>query len=806
MDGKERESTCKSIAFFRMKGPPTSETWRAHLEQDFPAVFIKDDTGFLPGISDSRFCLDQFPLHWDQSVERRNFHAPMISQAETSKVQQLVDAMVARGVIEVAPIASQCVYHPVIVIPKKDPNKLRFLVDMRGINLFMNDLGYDMKERSKIVQSVPGSARVFSSLDIRDAFFQIHIKGSHLRNLFGVHLLGQFYRFTRLPQGLKISPTVCQLVYENILFPECSSFCVVYMDDLLIYSENSNQHWDHIRTVFQILQKYKIQLSPAKAQLCQHEVEYLGVIFSYGKRHPSPKILEKLQVLTSMNLDDQDVWKTCQGLLIQYVNYGPRIPQILNHFRRGTRQERAEILNRIAKWTICNATGKVWTLMTDWSPLGRGYVLLVDDKTVLWNSKKNNPTQSRMSSFLGELDVITWALSETLVYWRGRPVTVKTDSQSFVKRFRNLHKAENEDGRVLRRIDLLLSIPGIEIQFTPRAYNQIADGLSKVSLLTVDRHENELSKAHQGHFGYDRTIKNLELDGASWSTMKEDCQTYIQRCAVCQQFGRPKRSPPWRTAQEDQTNKLLFMDIAGPWKWARSSDKIFAIIIIDSFSRLLFVQPCTIADGVAVRSAVQSWSHLYGKPGAIQTDNGRCFLSNVYTAYLQAQGISARLSAVYMPASNGLVERSISTLLNRLRKELTFSGWSAMLARAVFSINNSYHISLGHTPLSVGCGILRSGGIMPLHEHTALLQRVQARLIRRAQLDQARHLRRYPQYRGLLVGDLVLKIRFHPTKFSPLWEGPYSVSRCVSTSLFMLSRRGVFSGPFHAHQLKLFFP
>ena len=185
----------------------------------------------------------------------------MISNVEKATVSRFLRTMVQRGIIEIAPHPAACVFHPVIVILKAEQGKLRLVIDFRGLNLMFSNLAFDLKDRTKVIRSVSSRARYLSSIDIKDAFFQIKIGSPTIKNLFSIHLMSKCFRFCRLPQGLKLSPYICQLTFESVLMPkECEDFLVICMDDLLVFNETAEEHWRHVDTVITILQRESIYI------------------------------------------------------------------------------------------------------------------------------------------------------------------------------------------------------------------------------------------------------------------------------------------------------------------------------------------------------------------------------------------------------------------------------------------------------------------------------------------------------------------------------------------------------------------
>ena len=736
----------------------------------------------------------------------------MISNVEKATVGRFLRTMVQRGIIEIAPHPAACVFHPVIVIPKAEQGKLRLVIDFRGLNLMFSNLAFDLKDRTKVIRSVSSRARYFSSIDIKDAFFQIKIGSPTIKNLFSIHLMNRCFRFCRLPQGFKLSPYICQLTFESILMPECEDFLVIYMDDLLIFSETVEEHWRHVNTVLTILQRESIHIGWNKAKFCQTSIDYLGVTFSESGIRPAREIEEKLVKLVDMDCTKKSNWQVVQGLLIQYIRFGPRIPDLLTKFKGGDRECRLRIIRQIGQWTVSNAECESWVLFTDWSSSGRGYVLCTGDHQipVVWNGKRNTCTQQRMSSFLGELDSACWALSDCISFWRGQPITLCTDSKSFVQKFRSF--SGGADVRELRRFGFLLSIPNLRVEFTPGKFNQLADKFSRfeeirrISILTEDRRE-ALRRAHEDHFHFQKTFEHLKMDGHSWPGMRKDCHEFVQRCQTCQRFGSVKRTPPWRSAQKMVFNRLLIMDVAGPWKWPRTQRRVFVFIIIDSFSRYLQTSVVDTPSGITAREAVLKWIGEQGKPETIQTDNGSHFFSDVFRGFLRGHDIESRNLAVYMPQSNGLVEKSISTILGRLRTMQEFSNWEAMVESATRIINSSVHRALNTTPELVRYRRRRDGSLLSPQQHHNVLFGVRRRLMYLQEVALRRHLSRFPQAEPFRVGEQVWLINFHASKFPDQWIGPHVISRQQSDRLFWLFSRGtrLEIGPYHAHQLKRYY-
>ena len=82
------------------------------------------------------------------------------------------------------------------------------------------------------------------------------------------------YNLNRLPFGLKFTPSLFQQVMNTMLAGW--DFAIAYLDDILIKSENNNQHCDHIKEVFRRTDDYGFKLSSEEYEFFMSQIKYLG--------------------------------------------------------------------------------------------------------------------------------------------------------------------------------------------------------------------------------------------------------------------------------------------------------------------------------------------------------------------------------------------------------------------------------------------------------------------------------------------------------------------------------------------------
>jgi hypothetical protein len=135
------------------------------------------------------------------------------------------------------------------------------------------------------------NANVFSKFDIKSGFWQLGISpGDRYKTTFVVPQ-GQ-YQWTVMPFGLTNAPSEFQKRMEDIFRP--LPYVLVYIDDLLVFSRDVNEHKKHLEEFYSFVFKHGLVLSkaPDKFVICQTSIEYLGLYISQGKVQLQPHILK----------------------------------------------------------------------------------------------------------------------------------------------------------------------------------------------------------------------------------------------------------------------------------------------------------------------------------------------------------------------------------------------------------------------------------------------------------------------------------------------------------------------------------
>ena len=177
-------------------------------------------------------------------------------------------------------IESVLSYHHVFSLEENEKGVLSGVEYVIGTSLSSSHLTmyvFPLPRIDDLLEQLSGKY-LFSTLDARRGYWQIPVSDdSRPKTAFAMHK--GLYEFWVMPFGLCNAPATFQQLMQRIL-SGMNSFCNVYIDDILIFSRNPEEHQEHLEQVFQHLEQYGLKLHPDKCQLAHAEVEYLGHIVS----------------------------------------------------------------------------------------------------------------------------------------------------------------------------------------------------------------------------------------------------------------------------------------------------------------------------------------------------------------------------------------------------------------------------------------------------------------------------------------------------------------------------------------------
>lgn len=133
-------------------------------------------------------------------------------------------------------------------------------------------------------------ANIYSKFDLKSGFWQIQIKDEDkYKTAFTVPF--RHYEWNVMPFGLKNAPLEFQNVMNDIFMPY-SQFCIIYIDDVLIFSKSMEQHFKHLRTFYEFVKNNGLVLSKTKMKLLQLECRFLGHHLHQGTFKPICRVID----------------------------------------------------------------------------------------------------------------------------------------------------------------------------------------------------------------------------------------------------------------------------------------------------------------------------------------------------------------------------------------------------------------------------------------------------------------------------------------------------------------------------------
>ena len=134
----------------------------------------------------------------------------------------------------------------------------------------------------------------FSTLDCKSGYWQVGLaEKDRPKTAFSI-AGGGLWQFTVMPFGLCNAPATFERLMERVLHGLSWKQCLVFLDDIIVFSKTFSEHLDILREVFNRLKTANLKLSPGKCILLQDKVNYLGHVVSADGVGTDPKKIESI--------------------------------------------------------------------------------------------------------------------------------------------------------------------------------------------------------------------------------------------------------------------------------------------------------------------------------------------------------------------------------------------------------------------------------------------------------------------------------------------------------------------------------
>ena len=178
-----------------------------------------------------------------------------------------------------------------IVLVRKKDGRLRFCIDLRKPNNRTVKDAYSLPRIETLLDTFLGST-IFTTLDLKAGYWQVEMaEECKAFTAFTCGPLG-FYECETMPFGATNAPATFQRLMHNCLGDLNMTWCVVYLDDIIVFSDNPKDHIERLEAVFKKLASAGLKLKPSKCFFFKEEIDYLGHLVSGKGVATSPKKIE----------------------------------------------------------------------------------------------------------------------------------------------------------------------------------------------------------------------------------------------------------------------------------------------------------------------------------------------------------------------------------------------------------------------------------------------------------------------------------------------------------------------------------
>ena len=200
------------------------------------------------------------------------------------EVKQHLKEMIEIGAIRIS--KSPC--SSAVVLVRKKTGKLGFCIDLRKLNARTVKDAQTLPRIEDSLDSLSGAV-IFTSLDLKSGYWQVELDEDSIPlTVFTVGPLG-FYECLRMPFLLTNAPATFQRLMENCLGDLHLDWCIIYLDDIIVYSKMPEEHIKRLTGVFEKLSKAGLKLKLSKCEFFKERISYLGHIISRDGIETDPK-------------------------------------------------------------------------------------------------------------------------------------------------------------------------------------------------------------------------------------------------------------------------------------------------------------------------------------------------------------------------------------------------------------------------------------------------------------------------------------------------------------------------------------
>nr|GEX60994.1 putative reverse transcriptase domain-containing protein [Tanacetum cinerariifolium] len=181
---------------------------------------------------------------------------------------------------------------PVLFVKKKD-GSFRMYIDYKELNKLTVKNRYPLPRIDDLFDQLQGSS-IYSKIDLRSGYHRLRVREEDIpktafRTRYG------YYEFQVMPFGLTNAPAVFMDLMNRVCKPYLDKFGIVFIDDILIYSKNEQEHGEHLKLILELLKREKLYAKFSKCEFWIPKVQFLGYVIDSRGIHVDPAKIESIK-------------------------------------------------------------------------------------------------------------------------------------------------------------------------------------------------------------------------------------------------------------------------------------------------------------------------------------------------------------------------------------------------------------------------------------------------------------------------------------------------------------------------------
>ncbi|GJX46079.1 putative nucleotidyltransferase, ribonuclease H [Tanacetum coccineum] len=335
------------------------------------------------------------------------------------------------------------------------------------------------------LEELSGQLKELKDKDLRSGYHQLRVHEDNIpKTAFRTRY--EHFKFTVMPFGLTNAPAVFMDLMNRAYRPYLDKFVIVFIDDILIYSNTRDEHVEHLRLVLKPLRKEKLYAKFSKCEFWLREVQFLGHVINGNGIHVDPSKIEAVKTWKVPRTPTE----VCSflGLAGYYHRFIENFSKIAKSLTILTQKSKIfdwgkehELAFQTLKDKLCNAPvlalpngPEDLMVYCDASRIGLGCVLMQRGKVTAYASRQLKIHEKNYTTRDLELDAVVFALKIQRHYLYGTKSVIYIDHKSL----QHIFSQKDLNMRQRHWIELF-SDYDCEIRYHPGKANVVADDLSR---------------------------------------------------------------------------------------------------------------------------------------------------------------------------------------------------------------------------------------------------------------------------------------------------------------------------------------